>query len=565
MTDRILVTSALPYVNATKHLGNLAGSLLPADVYARFQRLRGRDVLFVCGTDEHGTPAELAARAAGLPVEEFCARQHAAQAETFRALGLSFDHFGRTSSPTNHALTQELFLAAEAAGLVEEREVPQVWSAADGRFLPDRYVVGTCPHCAHPAARGDQCDGCGRLLDATDLLSPRSALSGSAALEVRPSRHLFLRLSALSGRVREWLEERAPGWEALPLSIARAWLDSGLQDRCITRDLTWGVPVPRDGWSDKSFYVWFDAPIGYLALVREWADREGRDWRDWLSPGADSRWAAFVGKDNVPFHAVTFPASQIASGSPYRTPDTLKAFEWLTWDGAKFSTSERRGIFLDDALREFPADAWRWWLTANAPEGGDVRFSPAAFAEGCNADLADNLGNLASRVLRFAVSRFPGGVPGGGAPGGAEFRLAARADEVLASCAANLEAIRLRKACGDLRALWSLGNAHFVEAAPWAAIKVDAAAAAASTRAALGFLALAATAAAPVVPGLSAAILGALGQPEAVRWPGPALGWIAPGIGGPVATPPPLFPKITPERVLELEERYGAREGQAAA
>lgn len=557
MAERILVTSALPYVNGIKHLGNLAGSLLPADVHARFHRLRGREVLFVCGTDEHGTPAELAALEAGLPVAEFCARQHAAQAGIFRELGLSFDHFGRTSSQTNHALTRELFLGAEAAGFVEEREIRQVWSPSDGRFLPDRYVVGTCPHCGSGAARGDQCDDCGRLLDATDLLDPRSAVSGEGNLEVRPTRHIFLRLSKLADRVRDWVEERAPKWEALPLSIARAWLDQGLQDRCITRDLSWGVPVPREGFEGKSFYVWYDAPIGYLSLVHEWAVREGRDWGEWLSPGPGTLWTAFVGKDNVAFHAVTFPAAQLASGTPYRGIDTLKAFEWITWGGEKFSTSQRRGIFLDDALREFPADAWRWWLTANAPEGGDVRFTPSAFAEGCNADLADNLGNLANRLLRFAASRFPDGVPDDGGLGGAEVTLAARADAVLASCTANFEAIHLRRACADLRALWSLGNAYVTERAPWTALRSDPCSAARSTRAALGFLALAATAAAPVVPGLSATILAALGRPAATKWPGPALEWLAPDGALAVTAPPPLFPRIPPERVRELEERYG--------
>ena len=247
MNDRILVTSALPYVTGNKHIGNLAGSLVPADVHARFQQLRGRDVLFVCGTDEHGTPAELAAAAAGIPVAEHCALQHAAQAETYRRFGISFDHFGRTSSPANHALTREFYLALDAAGFIEERPTLQAWSPTDGRFLPDRYVKGTCPHCGHPDARGDQCDGCGRLLDTADLVSPRSAVSGATDIELRESRHLFLRQSLAADRLGEWLRGKVGDWEPLVTSLALGRLSGGLEDRCITRDLSWGVPVPAGG------------------------------------------------------------------------------------------------------------------------------------------------------------------------------------------------------------------------------------------------------------------------------------------------------------------------------
>ncbi len=402
MSDRILVTSALPYVNGIKHLGNLAGSILPADVYARFQRLRGRDVLFVCGTDEHGTPAELAAQQAGLPVADYCARQHAAQADIYRRLHISFDHFGRSSSLANHALTQQLFLRLEANGFIEERVLRQLWSRADDRFLPDRYVVGTCPHCGDPSARGDQCDSCGTLLDPAELITPRSALSGSTALEARATRHLFLLQSKLTDHLRRWLDTKTD-WDPLVLSLARGLLDQGLQDRCITRDLAWGVPVPKPGWDGKVFYVWFDAPIAYAALTQEWAAAApGRDWRDWWRTGSGTRLVQFLGKDNVAFHALTFPATIIGSGADIRLVDRIKGFSWLTWGEGKFSTSRGRGIFLDSALDELPPDRWRWWLTANAPEASDTRFTPALFATGCNADLADGLGNLTRRVLSLS-------------------------------------------------------------------------------------------------------------------------------------------------------------------
>ena len=365
--SKFLITSALPYVNGVKHLGNLAGSLLPADIHARFRRQTGHEVLFLCGTDEHGTPVELAAHAAGVPVADYCARQHAVQADIYRRFGLSFDHFSRTSGEANRRLTQELFRCLDAAGFIEERTILQAYSPTDRRFLPDRYVVGTCPHCGHPNARGDQCESCTALLDPEELLSPRSAISGATDVEFRATRHLFLKLSAFDGRLRDWLATRRD-WPTLVRSIALKWLDEGLRDRCITRDLEWGVAVPKAGFEDKVFYVWFDAPIGYIAAAIEWSEAApGRDWRDWWQSGADVTYVQFLAKDNVPFHAVSFPATLLGSGLPFKLVDTIKGFNWLTFEGGKFSTSAGHGIFTDTALALLPADTWRWWLAANAP------------------------------------------------------------------------------------------------------------------------------------------------------------------------------------------------------
>jgi methionyl-tRNA synthetase len=368
--SKILITSALPYINGVKHLGNLVGSLLPADVHARFRRQIGDEVLFICGTDEHGTPAELGAIEAGVDVRSYCDAQHAIQAEVYQRFGLSFDHFGRSSCRQNHALTQAFYQKLDAAGLIDERSVRQVWSPLDRRFLPDRYVLGTCPHCGFTTARGDQCDGCASLLDPTDLLQPRSALSGDTQLELRESRHLFLRQSLLVDRLDAWVGTRR-GWPPFVAGLAKSWLSRDLRDRCITRDLAWGVPVPRPGFENKVFYVWFDAPIGYIAATQEWAEAERdstrRDWSDWWWQVHDVRYIQFLGKDNVPFHAVSFPATLLGSGEPWKTVDVIKGFHWLTYDGGKFSTSRRRGIFTDAALDELPADLWRWWLIANPP------------------------------------------------------------------------------------------------------------------------------------------------------------------------------------------------------
>ena len=558
MNSRILVTSALPYVTGTKHIGNLAGSLIPADVHARFQRLKGREVLFVCGTDEHGTPAELAAGASGIPVAEHCALQHAEQAATYRGFDISFDHFGRTSSPANHELTREIYLALDAAGFIEERVTPQAWSATDGRFLPDRYVTGTCPHCGHPEARGDQCDACGRLLDAADLISPRSAVSGAGDVELVPTKHLFLKQSLAAAKLEEWLLGKVGEWEPLVTSLALGRLAGGLEDRCITRDLSWGVPVPREGYGKKSFYVWFDAPIAYVSLVKEWADSGiGRDWRDWWSPEADVSYTQFMGKDNVEFHTLTFPSSVVGSGHPIRLVDRIKAFNWLTFPGGKFSTSSRRGVFADEALEEFPADTWRWWLTANAPETSDTLFSSRRFADGVNADLANGFGNFANRTLRFADAKFGGLVPGAGVPGPGEDRLARDAAELVAGIAREFEALRLRRACALVRELWSLGDRYVSEESPWALVKSDPERAACVTRTALNLLALGAVVASPVIPGVAGTILDSLSWPGTREWPADPAAWLAEPGGRPLAVPAPAFPRIDDARVAALEARYG--------
>jgi methionyl-tRNA synthetase len=518
---RILITSALPYINGTKHLGNLVGSLLPGDVQARFRRQIGDEVLFICATDEHGTPAELAAREAGLEVDAYCARQHAVQADIYRRFGLSFDHFGRSSAPQNHDLTRHFYRRLDEAGLIEERTVGQIWCAADGRFLPDRYVIGTCPHCGFAAARGDQCDGCQTLLDPIDLRAPRSALSGSTALEPRDSRHLFLRQSALIERLRQWVDSRA-GWPPFVASLARSLLTADLRDRCITRDLAWGVPVPRPGFDGKVFYVWFDAPIAYVAATREWAelDPAHRDWHSWWLDADDVTYLQFLGKDNVPFHTVSFPATLIGSGERWKTVDVIKGFHWLNHDGGKFSTSRRRGIFTDAALDEFPADYWRWWLIANAPETADTDFTFARFAAGVNKDLADTIGNLVNRCLRFATLHFDGRVPAGGEPQAAETVLAAELDCRIAAVRAAHEALEFRKAAAETRAIFTLANVYLTEAAPWTAIKTDRARAATTVRTALNLIRLGAIVAWSIVPDLAATILRSLGEPaELPPWP----------------------------------------------
>ncbi|MFJ2579899.1 methionine--tRNA ligase [Kitasatospora aureofaciens] len=571
---RHLITSALPYINGIKHLGNMVGSMLPADVYSRYLRQRGHEVLFICATDEHGTPAELAAQEAGLPVAEFCTRAHEAQKAVYDGFGLSFDFFGRSSSPQNREITQEIARELQRNGFIEERAIRQVYSNADRRFLPDRYIVGTCPHCGYDKARGDQCENCTRVLDPTDLLEPRSAISGSADLEVRETKHLFLLQSKLTEEVEEWISAHGDDWPVLASSIARKWLTEGLQDRSITRDLEWGVPVPADVWPElaaagKVFYVWFDAPIEYIGATKEWADAapagQLRDWKSWwYEADATVRYTEFMAKDNVPFHTVMFPATILGSRRPWKKVDYVKAFNWLTYYGGKFSTSQKRGIFTDVALELLPADYWRYFLMAHAPESDDSSFTWDLFAGVVNKDLADTLGNFVNRVLSFSRKRFGDHVPGGHAPGEAEQRLGAQIADLLAEYEAQLDALNFRKAAQSLRALWSAGNAYLDEKAPWLQVKTDPEAAALTLRTAMNLIHLYAVVSEPFIPTAAAAMRGAFASADDA--PAASRRWVSAAearaldlvpAGTAFTVPPVLFAKITDEDLAAWTVRFG--------
>ncbi len=442
----------------------------------------------------------------------------------------------------------------------------QVYSKADGRYLPDRYIEGTCPNCGYERARGDQCENCTKQLDPTDLLNPRSAISGSTDLEVRETKHLYLRQSAMRDEIRAWIDSKSD-WPILTTSIARKWLDDGegLQDRGITRDLDWGIPVRRGdadwpGMEGKVFYVWFDAPIEYIAASAEWADATGQDeaaWRRWwrTDEGAgDVRYLQFMGKDNVPFHTLSFPATLLGSGEPWKLVDYIKSFNYLNYDGGKFSTSEGRGVFMDQALDILPADYWRWWLMANVPEGSDSNFTWEAFQAGVNKDLADVLGNFVSRVTKFARSRFDETVPEGGSYGPEEQALIADLGRRLRAYEGHMEAIDLRKGAQELRGIWAAGNEYLQAAAPWAAFKTDPERAAAIVRLSLNLVHFYAVLSRPFVPDAAAAMLSAFGRDDA-DWPDDvAAALAAVEAGTAFTTPDVLFAKITDE----------AREGFAA-
>ena len=565
---RHLITSAIPYINGIKHLGNLVGSQLPADLYARYLRGRENEVMFICATDEHGTPAELAAAKAGKPVAVYCAEMHEVQADIARRFGLSFDHFGRSSSERNHILTQHFAGRLDEQGYISEVEERQVYSIDDGRFLPDRYIEGTCPNCGYDKARGDQCENCTKQLDPTDLINPRSAISGSTNLEVRATKHLYLRQRALREQIAAWIDSKTD-WPILTTSIAKKWLNDGdgLQDRGITRDLDWGIPVkkgdqPWPGMEGKVFYVWFDAPIEYIAATAEGTDKRGEPdsaWRRWwrLDEGAeDVTYTQFMGKDNVPFHTLSFPATIIGSAEPWKLVDYIKSFNYLTYDGGQFSTSQGRGVFMDQALSILPADYWRWWLLSHAPESSDSEFTWDNFQQSVNKDLADVLGNFVSRITKFCRSKFGETIPEGGAYGPEEEALIEALSARLRSYEDLMDHREVRKSAAELRAMWVLGNEYLQSAAPWSTFKTDPKKAAMQVRLGLNLIRLYAVLSAPFIPFAADAMLGAM-QTGDRQWPADIRSALAALPAGHAFTVPDvLFAKISDEQREEWQDRF---------
>ncbi|MDG2537791.1 methionine--tRNA ligase [Dyella jiangningensis] len=556
MAKRVLITSALPYINGVKHLGNLIGSLLPADVYARHLRLKGVETAFICGTDEHGTPAEIGAMEEGKSIEAYCLEKHELQASIYRAFDISFDFFGRSSSDENIAMTQAIFSRIDENGFVYEKSISQFYSLDDRRFLPDRYVVGTCPKCGFSSARGDQCDGCGNLLDPIELIAPRSALSGSTNLELRQTKHLFLKLEALTPDIAAFINEH-PEWSPTVLGIARKWLSEGLRDRSITRDLSWGVPVNKPGFEGKVFYVWFDAPIAYISMTKEWCKLQGDadGWTRWWKDVNDVELVQFMAKDNVPFHTVFWPAMMKATGDTWVFAETIKGFNWLTYEGGKFSTSRRRGVFTDQAIALYPSDYWRYSLLASAPESDDSDFDFGTFANHVNKDLADVLGNFVNRVHGLIAKHFPEGLPPGFTP---DPSLEKQVQEKVSGFLSSLDALKFRAAIQIMRSLWVLGNEYITGAQPWSIVKADRNAAANILKNCLFLQNVFSYCASPVMPSMAEHINAHPGAGD--RWSYDdmfAIDWLK----GTVSLPQPavLVAKISDEEVADLQLRFAGQ------
>lgn len=563
--SKILITSALPYINGVPHLGHMVGCLLPSDVYARFMRMMGHEVLYIAGTDEHGTTSEVGALKEGLSVEDYCNKYHAEHKATYDAFELSFDCFGRTSSPQNKEITYHIFSKLDENGFVDEKTIKQVYSVDDKQFLADRYITGTCPYCGYDKARGDQCENCTKVLEPTELINPKSTISGSTNLEVRETKHLFLNLPKIEKRLAEWVKSKEPYWPDVAYSIAQKWLKEGLQERCITRDLKWGFPVNKAGYEDKVFYVWFDAPIGYIGITKQWADEkpQERDWKKWWLNADDVKYVEFMGKDNVPFHAIFFPAMLLGTGEKWTFVDYLKGMSYLTFEGGKFSKSEHRGVFADKAVEEFPADYWRYWLMANAPESSDSSFTFDGFVSTINKDLNGVLGNFVSRVLKMTASKFSPEVPAGGAFTSQENELISALQEKVNNYFSYLENMEFRKALNELRAIWVDGNNYISVAEPWSVIKENPERAAAILRVCINLIRIYAILSYPIMPKVAENMLAKLGlsvqdMPSLKNFDvKEQIQFLKPGAKFEVGDA--LFERITPEKCQELKEKYGSQ------
>lgn len=562
--SKILITSALPYVNGVPHLGHMVGCLLPSDVYARFMRMMGHEVLYIAGTDEHGTPSEVGAAKEGMDIEAYCDKYHARHKKTYADFELSFDCFGRTSSEQNKEIVYHIFDQLEKNGFVEERTIKQLYSIDDERFLPDRYVTGTCPHCGYDKARGDQCENCTKVLEPTDLINPRSTISGGTNLEVRETKHLFLQLPKIEEKLGSWVRSKEPFWPDMAYSIAQKWLKEGLQERCITRDLKWGFPVNREGFEGKVFYVWFDAPIGYIGITKQWADENAgeRDWKSWWLDAKDVRYVEFMGKDNVPFHSISFPATLLGTGENWTMVDYLKGMSYLTYEGGKFSKSEQRGIFAEDAVKEFPADYWRYWLMSNIPEGSDASFTFDLFAGVVNKDLNGVLGNFVSRVLKMTASKIAEEVPAGGEMTSVESELVTNLQEKVNNYLKYMEDMEFRKALNELRAIWVEGNNYISTTEPWTVIKENPERAAAILRTCINLIRIFAILNAPIMPKVSADMMARLGLsendiPELKGFDvKKEIEFLKPHHKFEVGEA--LFERIVPEKIEELKAKYGS-------
>jgi methionyl-tRNA synthetase len=478
-SERILVTAALPYANGPIHLGHLAGAYLPADIYVRYQRLKKRDVLFICGSDEHGVPITITADKEGVRPQDVVDRYHAGNAAAFEKFGVSFDNYSRTSLPLHHRTAQEFFADFHRRGLLREKQEKQFYDPKAHKFLPDRYVEGTCPVCANPEARGDQCEKCGSYLSPLELINPRSKISGETP-EVRETSHWYFPLGEYQERLEAYIIDRdaRDRWKENVLNYCRGWFKDGLQDRAVTRDLDWGVHVPLEGYAHKVLYVWFDAVLGYISSTKEWAERRGTpdEWqRYWLSP--ETKYVAFIGKDNIVFHCIVFPAMLMAwnesHGRQYTLPDNVPANEFLNFEGQKFSKSRGWGIDVQDMLARFSADPLRYYLAVSLPESHDSDFLWKEFQAKNNNELADILGNFINRTIAFCTRNFGGRVPVQGVFGDPERTILEVLRRTPGIAGDHFERYHFRDGLTDVMNLARAANKYFNDTEPWKTVKAD--------------------------------------------------------------------------------------------
>ena len=562
---RRLITSALPYVNNVPHLGNLI-QVLSADAFARFCRLWGYETLYVCGTDEYGTATETRAAEEGISPRELCDRYHAVHAGIYRWFNIAFDIFGRTSTPIQTEVTQDIFKKLDAAGFIVEREIEQLYCSSCERFLADRYIRGVCPHCGSAEARGDQCETCGKLLDPTELREPRCSACGSAPAP-RSTKHLYIDLPQIRERLQAWIKTASEKgfWANNAVQMTAAWIRDGLRERAITRDLKWGIPVPRPGYEHKVFYVWFDAPIGYISITGNLGNERGGNWRDfvdyWWKRPDDVELFQFIGKDNIPFHTVIFPSSLLGSGDKWTMLHHMSSTEYLNYESGKFSKSRGIGVFGTDAMEtNIPADVWRFYIFYNRPEKADALFTWKDFQEKVNGELIGNLGNLVNRTMSFITRYYDGRLPEGESDGA----FWETVQKIEGEIAGKLERAELRDAFRQVFELSSFANKYFQDAEPWRLRRDDPAKAAAVIRDLAFIVRDLAVLVEPYMPQSAAKIASFFGLCL-----GETLDWK--GIGRPEGVAPNaavqsemLFAKLEDDQVEALRERYSGSQKERA-
>jgi len=471
--QRYTITAALPYTNGPIHIGHLAGVYVPADIYARFLRMQGNDVAFVCGSDEHGVAIPMKAKKEGVTPQQIIDKYHAIIKRSFEDFGVSFDNYSRTSSKIHHKTASEFFTKLYEEGKFIEETTEQLYDAEANQFLADRFVTGTCPKCGYEEAYGDQCESCGSSLSANDLINPKSAITG-AKPTTKETKHWFLPLDQYEDWLKEWiLVGHKKDWKTNVYGQVKSWIDDGLRARAVTRDLDWGIPVPLKDAKGKVLYVWFDAPIGYISSTIEWAEREGKNWEDYWKE-KDTKLVHFIGKDNIVFHCVIFPIMLKAEGS-YILPENVPANEFLNLEGKKLSTSKNWAVWLHEYLQDFPdqQDVLRYVLTANSPETKDNDFTWKDFQARNNNELVAVFGNFINRVLVLTDKYYAGEVPTPGEFSEVDKHTLATLKAYPAVIASSIEKYRFREAQGELMNLARLGNKYLADEEPWKMIKTD--------------------------------------------------------------------------------------------
>ncbi len=545
-----LITSALPYVNNIPHLGNLI-QVLSADVFARFCRQYGYETLYVCGTDEYGTATETRALIEGVSPQELCDSYHRIHVDIYDWFQISFDHFGRTSLPVQTEVVQNLFLRVDQAGYINEKTIKQLYCDNDRRFLADRYVHGICPHCGYEEARGDQCESCGKLLDPMELIEPRCGTCGGTP-RIESTRHLYIDLPAIRPKLEEWMNmAKVRGdWANNSVRMTEGWIRDGLKERAITRDLKWGIPVPKAGFENKVFYVWFDAPIGYISITADFTDQ----WEAWWRDPDNTELFQFVGKDNIPFHTVIFPSTQIASGETWTKLHHMSSTEYLNYEDGKFSKSKGIGVFGNDCRDiGIPADVWRFYMYYNRPENSDYQFTWADFQEKVNGELIGNFANLVHRTLSFIHRYFEGTVPGQHLD--EDIWADIRKKEAIIT--KKLDRAEIRAAFRDIFGLSKIGNKAFQSGEPWRTRTEDPAAAAVLLRTLLFLIRDMAILIKPYLPATSLRLADWLGL-ESDNWhqigsrDGPST----------IAEPDILFDKLDDKLIQALRTRFSGTQSQ---